>query len=78
MLYPSPFIPIRIPVFDFVIAIDNFIVGLLSVGSSSRSHMRKISRESTEKRQLSGDPDVAANAEEGNFHRIRKTTKKFD
>jgi etoposide-induced 2.4 mRNA len=79
LLYPSPFIPIRIPVFDMVIAIDNFVVRLLSVGSSSGSRIRTTLKESTlERRQLSGDLDVAANAEEGNFYGIRKTTRKLN
>ncbi|KAF8515882.1 etoposide-induced protein 2.4-domain-containing protein [Gautieria morchelliformis] len=64
ILYPSPFIPVRIPVFGLVIAIDNLVVRLLSVGSPSGSRLRTNLRESMEKHQLSGDPDVAANAEE--------------
>ncbi|KIJ44175.1 hypothetical protein M422DRAFT_168965 [Sphaerobolus stellatus SS14] len=77
-VYPSPFIPIRIPIFSAVITIDNFVVRILSVGSTSgrRSSFKEVS----DKQSLPGDPDVAANVEEGNIRPGRRTrvTKKFD
>lgn len=67
--------PIRIPVFSAVIAIDNFIVRALSMGSSPYSRTRAILRETNDKDGLPGDPDVAANVEEG--RRVGRTARKM-
>src|SRR5882724_4565205 len=79
VMHPSPFVPIRIPIFDLVIAIDNFVVRLLSVGSTSKVGTQTGMGKGTEKWRLPGDADVASDAEEGNFIENRRrsgTTKK--
>ncbi|KAF8590490.1 hypothetical protein K439DRAFT_1381895 [Ramaria rubella] len=80
IIYPSPFIPIRIPIFYLVITINNFVVHMMSIGSPSGSRIQTVLKETTERRQLSGDAEVASNAEEGNgnFHGRRNIIRKID
>jgi len=77
-VYPSPFLPIRIPVFTLVIIIDNFLVRCLSVASPSKSRNQTALRGTTQRQHLLGDPDVAASAEEGDFHSKRKLARKWE
>ncbi|KAF8520173.1 etoposide-induced protein 2.4-domain-containing protein [Hysterangium stoloniferum] len=77
-VYPSPFFPIRIPVFTLVIAIDNFVVRSLSVASPPRSRNQAGVRGTMQRQHLLGDPDVAASAEEGAYYSKRKTARKWD
>lgn len=66
IIHSSPFIPVRLPIFDLVITIDNLVVRLLSVGSPSRKGVHTGSVTGMEKWSLPGDVDVATNVEEGN------------
>ena len=61
--YPSPFVPIRLPIFAPVLWINDRIVRLLSVGDSYRNDYKGASP-STEKRRRFSDSTVES-VEEG-------------
>lgn len=60
--YPSPFIPIRLPIFTLVLEIDNFFISLVNLVTLGRSRTRP------GRALIHGYPDIAGGTEEGQGH----------
>jgi etoposide-induced 2.4 mRNA len=62
--HPSPFVPLRLPIFAVVIWLNDSIVKLLSVGTSAGSYTNKAG-DVHSKRGGKGDAEGIENIEEG-------------
>lgn len=65
--HPSPFMPLRLPIFAVVIWLNDSIVKLLSVGTSAGSHSNKAGDIHSNRSGKGGsvDPEGIENIEEG-------------
>lgn len=68
--HPSPFIPIRIPVFAVVIWLNDSIVRILSVGGGTTQHISSNDRGKQRRRTLS---DASESLEQGESYELAES-----